>query len=411
MIHLTPNIVGIIAAVAIALVRLVPLTRPLWGKLPTWARTLPQLVVIVAGTVVGVAQTPGDYLNQVAIGLGAIVLLYSPGALPEGARHAPAAGCIFLLAGLLLGDGACVPTPAPNPPPDATSGGTPSGATGGAGGWEPAWMGGSPGAGGTTSPCPVVDYPDTPLPQTLSRKIVRHKLTPRHLRPHGRALSVMAAVLPSCSGGALPLVVTPLDQVDGSCTGAAGVGMISSPPFKSAAHFNIPDSLLAYQGGTCEDNGCAKCSCSACPAAYCPATHANDTGSNGSSVAKWMVEQKWLPGYLAADNTDALMAGLSIGKTCIIGIDWLDSMWTPDPVTGEIKVDLATTLQGGHELHTVLSDVARGRVWVRNSWGAWGWCYKSQMTQKSSTDGTGCGYAWLSVKNLPALRYDADCPS
>jgi len=314
---------------------------------------------------------------------------------------------VFLMVG-------CLKPPQPIPPVPS-SGGVPPipNITGGSGGSSPITIGGTspiqPTAG--SAGCPVVSYPDTPLPQTLAKKVIRRKLPPRHFRPHGRAKHFTTTLPVQCSGGAIPLIPTPLDQIDGSCTGAASVGMISAPPFASSVHFNIPDSLLAYQGGTCEDNNCAICDCNHCPGAYCPATHANDVGSNGSSVARWMVENKWLSGYLTADTTDSLMAGLSSNKTCIIGVDWLDSMWTPDAVTGEIRVDVNTALQGGHEMHAVFNDIQHGRVWMRNSWGAWGWCFKKLMTPKSPIDGTGCGYGWISVKNLTMLRFDGDCPN
>lgn len=322
--------------------------------------------------------------------------------------------------------GCSKPTPPPVPPVPSSGGLSSTGGNGNNSGGLISIGGNgsySPAAGGTGTPgCPMISYPDTPLPQTLAKKIVKHKLPSRHFRPRWRAKPLPTTGL-QCSGGAIPLIPTPLDQIDGSCTGAASVGMISTPPFTTSTHFNISDSLLAYQGGTCEDNNCtcgvlcanasnpSTCSCNNCPIAYCPSTHANDVGSNGNSVAKWMVTVGWLSDYLAADTTDSLMAGLSANKTCIIGVDWLDSMWTPDATTGEIHVDPNTAMQGGHEMHAVFSDLQHGRVWVRNSWGAWGWCFKKLMTPKSPIDGTGCGYGWISVKNLMILRFDGDCPN
>lgn len=245
----------------------------------------------------------------------------------------------------------------------------------------------------------------------MAKRATRRKLPPRHFRWSGRARMALPLLPPLCSGGSLPLVLTPLNQVDGSCTGAATVGMISSPPFTSAPHFNLPDSLAAYQGGTCIDNGCSVCTCAGCKAAYCPATHANDNGSTGGSVSEWMVARGWLSGYHAADTTDELMAELSSGKSCVIGVDWRRSMWDPDPTTGEIRVDLGTPQEGGHEMQAVLNDVARQRVYIRNSWGAWGMCYRDQITARSAIDGTGCGYGWIEAANLVKLRFDGDCPN
>lgn len=315
---------------------------------------------------------------------------------------------IIVVALLSLFTGCPKPTPGPTPLPSA--GGAPpiSSVTGGQYTTGGQGTGGySPGAAG----CPIIEYPDTPLPQTLAKKAIKRKLPTRHFRPRGRAKMLQTIGMPLCSGGAMPLVPTPLDQIDGSCTGTTGVGVISTPPFKTFNHFNIPDSLLAYQGGTCEDNGCVICDCQHCPAAYCPATHANDVGSNGSSVAKWMVKVGWLPGYVAADTIEALMTGLSSGKTCMIGVDWYDSMWAADPNTGEIRVDLNSANEGGHEMQATFNDVMRKRVWVRNSWDGWGRCFKKLMTPKSAIDGTGCGYGFITTDNLLKLRFDGDCPT
>ena len=206
---------------------------------------------------------------------------------------------------------------------------------------------------------------------------------------------------------------TPLNQVDGSCTGAASVDAISTQPFDGVAHHNIPDSLAAYQGGTCIDNGCSvPCTCASCKAAYCPATHANDVGSYGSSVAQWLVDVGWLASYTTADTVPQLMACLET-STATIGVDWRATMWTPG-ANGRIQVSLASKFEGGHDLEGIALDMDppdthAPDVIVYNSWGPWGWCFGSQVTPSTPIDGTGCGYARIALSDLPKLNFDADC--
>lgn len=256
--------------------------------------------------------------------------------------------------------------------------------------------------GGTTSTCANIVWPSVPAAteQDQLRQAKSHKLSKRKPRKASRAPNVTEQILAQpCSTFNQPIVATPLDQIDGSCTGHALVGMISTPPYKSTIHFNENDALLAYQNGTCVDNGCSiPCTCFSCPQAYCPNTHANDTGSLGSSVSEFAVKVGWMRGYLAADTTTDLHAGL--GKSaCMGGFDWYWSMMATTN-TGEIKLVITSGKAGGHQLEIVGHDAILKRTWVRNSWGPkWGWC-----------NAIGCGYGWIADTNLPKLNFDADCP-
>jgi hypothetical protein len=262
--------------------------------------------------------------------------------------------------------------------------------------------GGYQGTGGSTVACAAITWPATPAaePAAQARMARSHKFHPRHHRKAGRSPAVTERELSTaCSTWAQPIDGVPLDQIDGSCTGHGLVGMISTSPFTSATHFNETDALAAYQGGTCLDNGCSiPCNCASCPKAYCPATHANDTGSYGSSVASWAVKLKWLGGYLAADTTTDLFAGLA-KSGCMGGFDWYYSMMSTTS-TGQLKVTVSSGLAGGHEPEIVGHDAVNKRTWIRNSWGnAWGVC-----------NAQGCGYAWIADSDLTKLNFDADCP-
>lgn len=288
-------------------------------------------------------------------------------------------------------------------------------ATGGAAiAGTPNETGGSIAATGGTQ-CAAVAMPDTPAPQPAAgiRKAPHPKLGLRHRRQPGRALATPVEASPTCSALHATNFKAPLNQVDGSCTGAALVDAISTEPFEGSAHHNIPDELAAYQGATCIDNGCSiPCTCGSCKHAYCPTTHANDTGSYGSSAAQWAVDVGWLPSYTTADTVPQLLACL-VKSTATIGVDWRDSMWDPD-AHGRIQVSLASPIKGGHDLEGLgldmdPPDTHQPDVIVYNSWGRWGFCFKSQMTPATPTDGTGCGYARIAVSDLPKLNFDADC--
>ena len=263
--------------------------------------------------------------------------------------------------------------------------------------------------GTSTGPCKVVTYPSKQAPFAIGKQVPHHKLTGRHYRQPGRARAT-APVATGCSSWNMPNSRTPANQVDGSCTGHMGVALISTYPYLGTTHFNEPDALAAYQGGTCIDNGCAiPCTCASCPRAYCPATHAHDVGSLGSSVLQWMIQQGWLKGYTTADTTSQLIACLDHSGAGI-GIDYYNSMWDTNSKTGELQVDLASGMVGGHEPLAVSYDALNARVWIWNSWGNWGWCFPEQETVDTPSNGTGCGYAWIAVSNLPKLKFDGDCP-
>jgi hypothetical protein len=184
--------------------------------------------------------------------------------------------------------------------------------------------------------------------------------------------------------------------------------LLCTAPLADVTDYNETFARLIYQGATCIDNGCATCTCAGCPKAFCPLTNANDVGSYGSSALQWLINQGKLKGYTTADTTAQLVSCLAKGPA-MIGVDWRDSMWTPD-VTGHLQVSLAATLDGGHELRATEYDANSNDVIVLNSWGAWGWCYKSRMTANTPNDGTGCGFARIRVADLPQLNFDADCP-
>lgn len=95
-----------------------------------------------------------------------------------------------------------------------------------------------------------------------------------------------------------------------------------------------------------------------------------DTGSDGLSVTKALKLLGLVTSYKHAFSQQALDSALQSGPV-IIGIEWLNSMFTPDG-NGRILVDTNSGVAGGHELEVVGLDVANGLYRLANSWGT-GW--------------------------------------
>ena len=255
--------------------------------------------------------------------------------------------------------------------------------------------------------------PETPTANSAvlsnARQAMRHALSPRHKRAINRAEATPAAAANACYPWQT-CPATPLNQENyGACTGNSGIEMISCAPFNSLDFYSETYALEAYQGGTCIDNKCSiPCTATTCSKAFNPATGANDTGSSGTSVASWLQQMGLLKGYTTADTTSTLLAGLT-RTNCIIGVDFYNSMFTP-AADGRLKIVASSGLAGGHEMVAVRYDPALDGVWVRTSWGPVWWCLDSQVTANTPIDGTGCGYAWIAVADLPTLHFDGDCP-
>jgi hypothetical protein len=278
-------------------------------------------------------------------------------------------------------------------------------ATGGA----VAGTGGDKSTGGATSACVEPEQPtanDAVLSDARQAKF--HKLSGRHHRAAGRA-----PVTPEATSACYPWQFaprTPLNQgAFGACGGFTGISMIASAPFNDLSFYSFTYGLEAYQGGTCIDNKCAiPCTSKTCAKAFNPQTGANDVGTYGSSVAQWLVNMDLLGGYTTADTTDALLAGLT-RSTCMIGVDFWNSMFTPTKA-GQLQMVTSSGFAGGHEMLAVWYDSVLKRVHVRTTWGPVWWCLASQVTSQTPTDGTGCGYAWIALTDLPKLHFDGDCP-
>jgi hypothetical protein len=97
----------------------------------------------------------------------------------------------------------------------------------------------------------------------------------------------------------------------------------------------------------------------------------DDTGSSGPACGKTAQQLGVATGYTHAFSYDALRSALQTGPA-LIGIPWYQSMFDPKS-DGQIVVDTASGLAGGHELMVREYDAVNDLVWVDNSWGlSWG---------------------------------------
>lgn len=154
----------------------------------------------------------------------------------------------------------------------------------------------------------------------------------------------------------------------GSCTGNAGIGALATDPlYGPYSDLLISETLrtpyvldetgavaLYSDAETLDGDG-----------PYPP----QDNGSSGLSIAKVLQAAGAVSGYQHTFSlTDALKA---LSQTPIlIGSDWTDSMFNPDP---DGRVRPAGAAVGGHQYVAREVDAEQRRVWCDNSWGPnWG---------------------------------------
>ena len=179
-----------------------------------------------------------------------------------------------------------------------------------------------------------------------------------------------------------------LDQGNvGSCTGNAGIGCLGTDPYFPPAEYwagatfgrhliasytlrGLPGQLTVRQAmlyGSNEAGAVALYSDAESidgDGPYPP----NDNGSSGLSVAKALHRAGMIGGYTHTFTVDDALKALSV-TSFITGINWYNSMFSPDP-SGQVRV--VGALAGGHEIVVDGYDAERGLVWFTNSWGT-GW--------------------------------------
>jgi hypothetical protein len=162
----------------------------------------------------------------------------------------------------------------------------------------------------------------------------------------------------SCTGNALTGALG-TDSAGRTATAQVTVKADSKGIFKAGTYTLDEDfAVMAYELNTRLDN---------IKGQYKP----DDTGSSGPACGKTAKALGLATGYTHAFTYDALRSALQSGPV-LIGIDWYNSMFNPKP-DGQIVVDKASGLAGGHELMIREYDAVNDIVWADNSWGpSWG---------------------------------------
>jgi hypothetical protein len=99
----------------------------------------------------------------------------------------------------------------------------------------------------------------------------------------------------------------------------------------------------------------------------------DDEGSDGLSIAKVLKARGLIDSYTHILSYDVALSAIQEGPF-ITGVNWYDSMFTPD-ADGVVSIDPGSRVAGGHEFLVVGRAMVRGSLmWkCRNSWGrSWG---------------------------------------
>jgi hypothetical protein len=206
-----------------------------------------------------------------------------------------------------------------------------------------------------------VTTPDTPYP--LGR-IVHHDPLSRNYPFPVKAPVAGKDVIHAMAAPAL-------DQGNlGSCTGNAAAQWLNTVAatknrlagqllhrMANSEFLNEDDAVELYSTATMNDDE---------PGQYPP----DDTGSSGLGVSKAMQRFGFITAYTHAFSFDQFLAAAQ-HQPVIIGINWYESMFTPNPKTGLISV--RGNVAGGHEILVRGVLTSKKRVLIRNSWGSsWG---------------------------------------
>lgn len=210
----------------------------------------------------------------------------------------------------------------------------------------------------------------------------------RHVRHDSRSLQYQvdsdAVTLKSARW---PSQIPVLDQGQlGSCTGNAAVNVLATYPFWTTDP--VTSLLSATNDKLDEQIAVGVYSAATRLDAYAGTYPPTDTGSDGLSVAKVLLQQGRISGYQHAMSLAAALAALT-KSTCMAGTVWRGDMFNPT-ASGELKT--TGQVEGGHEYKLDEIDVENKRIWILNSW--------------THEWGIG-GRAWMSWTNFGDLLADS----
>lgn len=244
-----------------------------------------------------------------------------------------------------------------------------------------------------------------------------HRYTPtdprlgRHVAHYAESLAYAAPVLPK---SAITTVrwqrrIPILDQGQlGSCTGNAATGLLGT----DSAGRTATASVTITEAGAAASHGRFSAGTYQLDEAFAIQLYGlatvldpysgtyppTDTGSDGVSVSKALQALGLIGKYTHAFSLDALTSALMSGPV-IIGIEWLQSMFTTDS-SGKIIVDWSSAVAGGHELEVLGYNADTGLYEIPNSWGVDGF----------GIDGTGF-MAAADMRTLLSKQGDVTVPA
>jgi hypothetical protein len=232
----------------------------------------------------------------------------------------------------------------------------------------------------------------------------------RHIEHDPRSLRYAHGVLPKTAIKSVSWTrrIPILDQGNlGSCVGNAATGLLGTD---SAGRTATPNITISAAGAAASHSlftaGEHALDETFAVALYSLATILDgvsgqypptDTGSTGIGAAKALKALGLAGAYTHAFSIAALNSALQTGPV-LIGINWYNSMFDPK-ADGQIVVDTASGLAGGHELELTAFDASVGEYEVPNSWAqSWG--------------KDGCGYfTTAALTELLSLQGDITVPA
>ena len=147
-----------------------------------------------------------------------------------------------------------------------------------------------------------------------------------------------------------------LDQGNlGSCTGNAAAQCLNTEPFAGPSLLDENAAVAIYSWATHHDK-------------YYGSYPPDDTGSSGLAVAKAVRHLGLISTYRHAFGLAHVLGALVL-QPVIIGIPWMNDMFTPD---AQGYLSPTGGVAGGHEVALIEISVEEESVTLLNSWGA-GW--------------------------------------
>jgi hypothetical protein len=177
----------------------------------------------------------------------------------------------------------------------------------------------------------------------------------RHVEHDPRSREFAAKRAPQIESVKHQATGLPLNQGEiGSCTANALCGALdSAPDFTGSTPLTEHDAVQLYELETKLEGQ-----------PYPP----NDPGGSGLMVCKAAKQLGLLSSYQHAFGLQQALEALML-RPVITGIKWYSSFDSPDPATGLVKLDSASTVRGGHEIVADEIDASNKLVWFWNSWG------------------------------------------